>query len=130
MVAAVCLSSVDFLCADDPPFLPFNNTGDLFVLDSGCDCIVRITPEAEVSVHLTLQQIRSVTGQFVVRFKDVGIAFDAEGALYFLENQSGAILKQSTDGTLKILTTDQQLQATQGVSEVDLDPLARIIHQP
>ena len=125
LLGALYLPCAASLYADDPPYLPFNNTGDLFVLDTGCHCIVRITPEGEISVHLTLEQIQSVTGESSARdtFEHNGIAFDAEGAMYFSEHWSGAVLKQPTDGTLQILTTYQQLKAAQGVSEACLDSL-------
>lgn len=40
-----------------PPLLPFDNTGDLFVLDDGSDNILRITPAGVITIEVTAAQI-------------------------------------------------------------------------
>ena len=100
------------LRAADPPLLPFNNPGDLLVLDHGCGCILRVGPDRVVSVHLTQGQIRNVARVGEVCFEAGGLAFDAGGALYFVEGEN-QILKQSIDGTLERLARSDFLVSAQ-----------------
>jgi hypothetical protein len=118
------LASASSLLAAEPPLLPFNDTGDLFVMDNQCECILRITPEREVSIHLTKQQIMSVTGATDVDFDFTGLAFDAEGAMYFSEEESLTILKQSASGVLTILVSRSSLLMAVGFSDIDINALA------
>ena len=108
---------VNPLKAADPPLLPFNNPGDLLLLDHGCGCILRVSPERVVSVHLTSAQIGSAAQVGEVCFEAGGLAFDAEGALYFVEGEN-QILKQFSDGRLIRLARRDFFLSLQGVGAV------------
>ena len=105
--------------AATPPLLPFDCTGDLFVLDDGCECILRITPGGVVAIEVTEAQILAATGETEVDFIDNGIAFDAVGAMYFTENASNAILKRVPGGAVTVLTTEADIAAATGAQESD-----------
>jgi len=115
-----CLTcSADKAISATPPLLPFNNTGDLFVLDHGSYNILRITPSGVITIEVTTAQIMAATGWAGVGFRDRGIAFDAAGSLYFAAydyldptpESTGAILKCNTVGALAVLTTAAQILA-------------------
>jgi uncharacterized protein YjiK len=105
---------IAFTLAAEPPLLPFNNTGDLFVLDDESDAVLRITPGGIVSVHINRQQIQSVTGIPDVDLNSAGLAFDSDGAMYFSEDDSDTILKQETSGLLRRLVKTQDLEVALG----------------
>jgi len=56
----------------------------------------------------------AITGEDDVDFDDCGIAFDADGNMYFAEEASDSVLKYSADGVLSILTTDSQMEGLVG----------------
>jgi len=103
---------VEPLKASDPPLLPFNNPGDLLALDHGCGCVLRVSPDRVVSVQLTQGQIRNMAQVGEVCFEAGGLAFDFDGALYFVEGEN-QILKQSIDGTLERLARSDFLISAQ-----------------
>ncbi len=103
--------------------LPFRNTGDLIALDDGCECVLRITKEGDVSVEITRAEILAVINGSDVELDNEGIAFDTQGALYFIESETETILKRPPGGQLFVLTTEQMIVRALGVpaTEVDLD---------
>lgn len=110
-----------------PPLLPFDRTGDLFVLDDlrdGEGRILRITPEGDVFVEVTNANIMAETGETAVRFDDNGIAFDAQGNMYFTEGVSDAILKREPDGTLMVLTSQTVITTETGIDEAQPEGIA------
>ena len=130
-VALVTLSAVA-LCflllmgqAAATPLLPFSATGDLFVLDSGSESVLRIAPDGSVSVAVTEAEILAVTSETSVSFYDKGIAFDGVvgGAMYFTEDISKSILKLS-GGTVSVLTSAGAIKTLTGESSADPDGLA------
>lgn len=48
--------------AAKPPLLPFDNTGDPFVTDSGSASILGITPGGTVTIAVTRAEIEDVAG--------------------------------------------------------------------
>ncbi len=112
----------DFIPPTDPATVPFEDTGDLFVLDDGCHCVVRVTPQREVAVHLSSADIQSVTGLGSVSFDNRGIAIDADGNLYFGEREVGGVLRQRADGVLTVLAAAAAFQAARG-GPADPEPL-------
>ncbi len=109
--------------AATPPLLPFDQTGDLFVLDSGSGNILRITPAGVVTIEVTKAQIMTATGESDVNFNDRGIAFDAAGNMYFTEGVSNAVLKKTPTGLPTVLANEAALQLG-GADEVDPEGLA------
>ena len=65
------------------PLLPFPETEDLLVLDSGSDHVLRISPAGLVGVEINRSEILALTGGVEVLYENKGIVFDAAGALYF-----------------------------------------------
>ena len=97
------------------PLLPFEFTGDLFVLDTQEGRILRMAPDGTVSVAVTNAQILAVTGESFVGFSNSGIAFDGVvgGDLFFTEAFSDSILKLS-GGVLSVLTSKADIIAVAG----------------
>ena len=83
--------------------LPFARTGDLYVLDMGCDCILAITPEGEISVAVTAEEILDAGGAPEIAFVDCGIAFDASGTMVFTESGSRSVLRRAPGGEVDLL---------------------------
>ncbi len=103
--------------AATPPFLPFDNTGDLFVTDSNDSMngvILRITPAGAVSVVVTAAEIMAATGAAGARFTDNGIAVDASGNMFFTDSESDTILRRTVGGTVSVLTSNAQIMAATG----------------
>lgn len=111
--------------AATPPFLPFNRTGDLYILDVGCDCILRVTPAGAVSVAVTQAAIEAAAGLNPGGFDldDGGIAFDASGAMYFTLEDVASVLKLPRTGGLFQLAAPAALEALAG-ADVDPDGVA------
>ncbi len=122
MFCLIC--SADKAISATPPLVPFNNTGDLFVLDHGSDSILRITPAGDITIEVTTAEITAVTGELNVYFNDSGIAFDAAGAMYFAESESNSIMKKATDGTLAVLTSENDMITVTGEIEADPEGIA------
>jgi sugar lactone lactonase YvrE len=110
--------------AATPPLLPFDQTGDLYVLDDGCDCVLRIDPSGAVSVAVTRPQIEAVTGD-TVDFTEAGIAFDANDVMYFTESTSDSILRFPPGGPLAEVVDEAAIGAATGAgSTAELQGLA------
>jgi hypothetical protein len=113
------------------PLLPFPETEDLLVLDSGSGHVLRISPVGVVGVEISESEILALTGGIEVLFDNKGIAIDAAGALYFsvfTSNSPGgffggdtSILKKTPAGVLSILTSQADLSAATGNSDADTD---------
>ena len=110
--------------AATPPLLPFNSTGDLFVMDNGGDNILRITPAGNVSIEVSEAQIMAATGAGSGSFSNRGLAFDANDAMYFTEPESDTILKKIPGGPLTVLTTRAAVLAATGDTEASLRGIA------
>lgn len=120
-ILTVCLIlQTDKAISATPPLLPFNTTGDLYILDNGSDSILRITPAGVITIEVTAAQIMFVTSETDVSFSNRGIVFDAAGAMYFTENSSDSILKVATSGTLTVLTSEANIVAI--TNEAGADP--------
>lgn len=104
--------------------IPFRETGDLYVLETGCDCILAITPAGEVSIAVTTQQILDATGGVDVSLTGAGLAFDEAGTMYFGEADSQGVLKLERGGTLAVLASGASLRAVTGQAEFDPEGLA------
>lgn len=112
------------VAAATPPLLPFNQTGDLYVLDDGCDCVLRISPAGAVSVAVTEAQIQAFTGG-AVDFSEAGIAFDANDVMYFTESGSDSILRFPPGGPLTEVVDAAAIGAATGAgSTAELRGLA------
>lgn len=99
--------------AATPPLLPFDQTGDLYVLDDGCDCVLRISPSGAVSIAVTNAQIMAVTGGSV-SFSEAGIAFDANDVMFFTESNSDSILRFPPGGPLSEVVDEAAIGAATG----------------
>ena len=99
-----------------PPLLPFDSTGDLFILDSGSGNILRITPDGTVTIEVTKAEIMTATGGANVSFYESGIAFDAAGSMYFVEEVSKSILKREPSGAVTVLTPAAAITAAGGLN--------------
>ncbi len=99
--------------AATPPLVPFDTTGDLFVLDDGSGNVLGITPEGNVYIAIPQATILAATGLPAVSFEDCGIAFDAQGNMYFSvwagrfeeDREDGLICKMPKGGNLFVLTS-------------------------
>lgn len=116
---SVCRS--DCSAAPSGPTVPFASTGDLFILDDGCECVLRYnTSTGELSVFLSEDDIRDATGDSDVDFdEDNGIVFDAGGNFYFTEGDNESILRWTTDGTLTRITSQDDIEAVTGDTSAD-----------
>jgi streptogramin lyase len=124
LILVVALLTGVLSMAATPPLVPFDCTGDLFVLEHGCACILRITPAGVVSVEITKAEILAATGQGNAGFFENGIAFDAAGAMYFTEWLSESILKRTPGGALTVLTTQAAIMAATGDGSADINGIA------
>ena len=112
------------------PLLPFPETEDLLVLDSGSGHLLRISPAGLVGVEINESEILALTGGSDVLYENKGIAIDAAGAIYvsvftgspggFFGGDTG-ILKKTPDGVLSILTSQADLSAATGNSNADAE---------
>lgn len=109
--------------AATPPLVPFNQTGDLYVLDDGCSCVLRIAPSGAVSVAVSRTQIEAVTGGSV-SFDEAGIAFDANDVMYFTESISESILRFPPGGPLTEVVDEAAIVAVTGGGSASLRGLA------
>ncbi len=111
--------------AATPPLLPFNQTSDLYIVDRGCDCIVRVTPAGGMSVAVSKAQIAAATGLNENDFdlNESGIAFDARGNMYFVIDDVPSLLKRTSAGVLTELVSPSAMQAIAG-NDVDPDGIA------
>ena len=112
------------------PLLPFLETEDLLVLDSGSGHVLRISPAGLVGVEINRSEILALTGGVDVLYENKGIAIDAAGAIYFTAftgSQGGffggdnSTLKKTPDGVLSILTSQADLSAATGNSNADAE---------
>ena len=122
MLCLIC--SADKTISATAPLLPFNNTGDLFVLDNGSDNILRITPAKVITIEVAKADILAATGESDVSFNNCGIAFDAAGSMYFAESISDSILKRTTNGTLTVLTSEANIILKTSKLSADLEGIA------
>lgn len=110
-----------------PPLLPFDCTGDLYVMDTGSEGILRITPSGDVTLALTEAEILAATGWSNVYWNYKGCAFDASGNLYFAAeelNGPNAILKWRPGENPSVLTSEGEILAATGESETWLAGMA------
>jgi hypothetical protein len=119
--------------ASAAPLLPFPETEDLLVLDSGSGHVLRVSPGGLVGVEINRSDILALTGGVAVLYDNKGIAFDAAGALYFAVftgspggffGGDNSILKKTPDGVLSILTSQADLSAATGNSSADAEGMA------
>ena len=82
------------------PLIPFQNTGDLYVMEDGCGCILRITPQAEVSIAVSRAEVGALTGEVLVDFDSTGLAFTPDGTMYFVEAESQTIIRRRVTGVM------------------------------
>ncbi len=119
-ILSVFFFSTNTLAAT-PPLVPFDNTGDLYVLDNGSDGILRITPAGAVSVAVTKAQILSAAGGDPgdnISFSNCGIAFDASGNYYFVAantsqdpNDFGIFRVDGISEVVTLITSEADLSA-------------------
>ena len=117
--------------ASASPLLPFPETEDLLVLDSGSGHLLRVSPAGSVGIEINRSEILALTGGIEVIYENRGIAFDAAGALYFTVFTSSSpggffggdasILKKTPAGVLSILTSQADLSAATGNSNADAE---------
>lgn len=104
--------------AATPPLEPFDQTADLYVLDSGCHCILEITPAGQVSVFVTDAELTSVGAGGL---SDKKIAFAADGTMYF--TAGGDLFRRTPDGTLTLFVSEAAFDAAASTS-TDVDGVA------
>ena len=119
LVLLLVLLAPDASIGATPPLLPFDQTGDLFVLDDGSSSVLRIDAAGTVSVKVAEEEIVATTGYRAVSFDDCGIAFDGTGNMYFAVLAKGgpligSILKLDSAGNLGVLTTVDQITDVTG----------------
>ena len=128
LVLSPCLGS----SAQEHLPIPFEYTASLFVLDHGCECILEITPEGDVSVAVSRAEILAVTGGSGVsgvNFAEQGIAFTPDGTMYFAEGEEEVLMRWTVSGVLSIVATEadiiQALTARQAniSATVDMDSI-------
>lgn len=102
--------------------------GNLYVLEHGDynvsynnPKILAITPTGAVSVAVSADDIKAVTGESSVHFNDNGLAFDNAGNLYFTDSYSDAVLKLSAGGSLSVVASETAMESDTGL--IDVDPL-------
>jgi len=125
-----------FLVGESPvalgaPLLPFPETEDLLVLDSGSGHVLRISPAGLVGIEINRSEILALTGGIDALYGNKGIAIDAAGALYFTVFTSSSpggffggetsIFKKTSDGVLSILASQTDLSAATGNSDADAE---------
>jgi hypothetical protein len=125
-LAAICLISL--LCPPleaDQHLLPFPYTGDLYVLDDGCQCVLQISPEGDVSIAVTRADILEVTNKNLVQLEAEGLIIDAEGTMFFSESEVDGIVRRTKDGSMGLLVAESEILAAIGgnASEVDIDQM-------
>ena len=125
LLSALTVASGNSLLAHSPFLIPFDETGDLYVLDGACACVLRITPDEEISIAVTTQAITGLTGKSTVFFDNEGIVFDPrDGTMYFVESDTETILRKTPDGTLAVFAKESDvLPALPGATNIDLDEL-------
>ncbi|NOQ17406.1 MAG: hypothetical protein GQ581_10140 [Methyloprofundus sp.] len=104
--------------------VPFFNTGDLFVLESNSG-ILRITPDADISVFLSIQDIEAVIGFDNSGLSDNGIAFDDLGNFYFADDNHVLKYTQASH-SLSLLASELSIATAQGDPSMrtDVDAIA------
>ncbi|HYN89112.1 MAG TPA: hypothetical protein VER55_11305 [Ardenticatenaceae bacterium] len=119
VLVGLAMSVAGGVLAASPPLLPFDVTRDLFVLDGGGQQIIRITPSRKISVAVTRDEILAATRQTEAHMTDNGLAVDGDGAVYFTEDVSNAILKWTPGTPVRVLTTARAIMAATDISGAD-----------
>lgn len=98
----------------EPPTSQFS-TADLFVLDNGSRSVLRVSPDGEVSVHVSRDDIGALPGVGTanISFDGSGVALDSAGNLFFTNNVQNRhhIYKAGADGSLGILAEQSSIAA-------------------
>jgi len=102
--------------------VPFQATGDLFVLEGSTNNILRIDQNTQaISVAVPSAQILAATGDSSARFVGAGMAFDSAGNLYFTTNtniagtEGGHLLKWN-GSSVSVIATRAAIEAVTGSS--------------
>ncbi len=123
----------------DAPLLPPNNTGDLYVIERDCDCILSINPGGNVSILVSNEALYDLFFENEVEevyLDDSGMVSTVDGALYFLARGSQPhlpppdtmprnqrVIKRTSDGTLSFVNTIQQILVATGEDDLSLESL-------
>lgn len=114
--------------------LPYPLTSNLYALENDCDCVLKISPEKDISITITKQQILyalfQIGGHYDnVDFEDAGIVASSDGTVIFAltangDGDSGAyLMKKDKYGKLTVLLHNDDITSLTGGSEADLDGL-------
>ncbi|MCH2170290.1 hypothetical protein MK489_05880 [Myxococcota bacterium] len=118
------------------PLLPPDDTGDLYVLENDCECVLAIDKSGNVSVLVSRDDLITLFGldpQLAsLSSGEHGIATSESGAIYFgagyedpvTDDRLDSIVERSSDGTLSILTSSADILALTGGNETELNGLA------
>lgn len=113
-----------------PPILPFQNTGDLYVLDHGSGNVLKITKTGKVSIDVSKETILNLAPNGVVEFHNKGLAFDSESNMYFVVSgdpnvdSSSYIIKKNKDGVLSVLVYPWNITAVTGQNAGQIEAVA------
>jgi hypothetical protein len=114
--------------------LPYPLTSNLYALENDCDCVLKITPEKDITITITKQQILyalfQVGGIYEnVDFEDAGIVALSDGTVIFAltadgNSGSGAyLMKKDKYGMLTVLLHNDDITSLTGGGDADLDGL-------
>lgn len=123
MAFMIWLGTAGWAAGATPPLVPFDSTADLLVLEDDCDCVLRITPEGDISIEISQSMIEAVTGSATAQFTDSGLALDANGNVFFTEQDTDSVLRWDGSALTQIIDESDVLAAT-GNTSADLEGLA------
>ncbi|EAS43933.1 hypothetical protein C9J48_12790 [Photobacterium profundum] len=114
--------------------LPYPLTSNLYALENNCDCVLKISPEKDITITITKQQILYALFQIGgyydnVDFEDAGIVALSDGTVIFALTAEGDygtgayLMKKNKYGMLTVLLHNDDITSLTGGGDPDLDGL-------
>ena len=103
----------------------FDPDDAMYLLEEGSDSVVKIEPDGTATVIATQAEILAATGQSDADMDDRGIGVDADGNVFFTEEDSDSILMVAADGSgVSVVASEADIAAVTGESGADPKALA------
>ena len=103
----------------------FDPDDAMYLLEEGSDSVVKIEPDGTATVIATQAEILAATGQSDADMDDRGIGVDADGNVFFTEDDSDSILMVAADGSgVSVVASEADIAAVTGESGADPKALA------
>lgn len=126
LIAAALLTAMAVpATAATPPTVPFDSTADLFIAEDGCQCLVMVDEDGNVSVAATNGAIDTAdTDGGGVDFSDAGVAVAADGTVYFTNASTESLMSWDPVDGVTMVVGGGVAASSIGEVEIGLEKLA------